>query len=181
MLQSHCKIHGVTSQKSVTSGHHPEYPQCHREDLEDSSSLGFNAVSMGKWFPSFWRILVPSKHWELLTHWQITFHNTWMIGNITKRTSNLARKTLSSQNMKVELFGQESPPLYPDHIKSFAFRLYFKKFYYVSPRRVWGGFFIFHPGMDTSLLTCSGHMTFSKAHQNGHYCCVAYGREDAVM
>jgi hypothetical protein len=47
MLQLNYKIHGVTSQKSVTSGHHPEHPKCHREDLEDSSSLGFNAVSMG--------------------------------------------------------------------------------------------------------------------------------------
>jgi len=53
MLQSHYKIHGVTSQKSVTSEQHPENPKCHREDLEDMSSLGFNAALMGKWFPSF--------------------------------------------------------------------------------------------------------------------------------
>jgi len=118
---------------------------------------------------------------ELLTHWQITFHKTWMFGNITMRTSNLARKTLSLQNMKVELCGQESPPLYTDHIKSFASRLYFNKFYYISPGCVWGCCSIFHPGMDTSLLTCSGHMTFSKALLNGHYCCFAYGREDAVV
>lgn len=111
----------------------------------------------------------------------ITFHKTWMFGIITMRTSNLAIKNLSSQNMKVEFCGQKSPPLYPDHIKSFASRFYFNKSYYVSPGYVWDCCFIFHPGMATSLLTCSGHMTFSTALLNGHCCCVAYGREDAVV
>jgi len=90
-------------------------------------------------------------------------------------------KSCKKENMKVELCGHESPPLYPVPNKSFASRFYFNKFYYESPGCVWECCFILHPGMDTSLLTCSGHMTFSTALLNGHYCCVACGREDAVV
>jgi len=46
-------------------------------------------LSVGEFFPTFWRITVPSKHWVLLTQWHsITPHHTWTLGKRTTRTSN---------------------------------------------------------------------------------------------
>jgi len=100
-----------------------------------------------------------------------------MFSNITIRTSNLARKVLYLQNMKVELCGQESSPLYPVHIKSFASRVYCNKFYYVSLG------VLFHTSSRHGYFIVNMFWLYDIFHRTstGHYSCVAYGREDAVV